>query len=406
MKKWPLVALKDLGEVTTGSTPSSNNPTYFGGVIPFVTPADLDSDTIIVDTPRTLSDEGATKARLLPVETVLVSCIGNLGKMGFAGRPLATNQQINAVTFDPKKVFPRYGFYACSLLKNQLETMAPATTLPIVSKSKFEKLQIPLPPLEEQKRIAAILDQADALRRLRQRSIDRLNSLGQAIFYEMFGDPVAPNAPISVRLGDIAELINGDRSSNYPSGDDIKDKGILFLNTTNIKNGELDFSKSQFITEQKFASLSRGKLSRGDLVITLRGTLGQCGLFDCEFDTGFINAQMMIIRCREGILPRYLKEYISFPSVQTKLGLSNSGSAVPQLTATQMREMQIIVPTKEEQQKFVDAVIAMHNVLKSTIVSASTFDRLFESLQHKAFNGELSGNIEAEDQALREEVSA
>ncbi|WP_054107797.1 restriction endonuclease subunit S [Novosphingobium sp. AAP83] len=115
--------------------------------------------------------------------------------------------------------------------------------LPRLSPKALADFQIPLPPLPEQRQIAAILDQTDALRRKRAEALSRLNALGQAIFYEMFGDPLALGGINVTRLAEIAELINGDRSSNYPSGDDIKDAGIVFLNTTNIKNGELDFSR-------------------------------------------------------------------------------------------------------------------------------------------------------------------
>lgn len=261
--------------------------------------------------------------------------------------------------------------------------------LPRLSPKALAEFEVPLPPRDEQKRIAAILEQADGLRRKRQRSLDRLNQLGQAIFHEMFGDPFAPNAGAAVRLADVAELINGDRSSNYPSGDDIKDKGVLFLNTTNIKNGNLDLSKSQFITEEKFRSLSRGKLRRDDLVITLRGTLGQCALFDCEHQTGFINAQMMIIRATERVLPRFLAEYISFPSVQDRLKRSNTGSAVPQLTAAQFKEVPIVLPNLSEQRRFVEAINFARSVHKTDVAHLNYLDALFASLQHRAFRGEL-----------------
>ena len=261
--------------------------------------------------------------------------------------------------------------------------------LPRLNPKALAEFQIPLPSLEEQKRIAAILDQADELRRKRQSAIDRLNQLGQAIFHEMFGDPVAPSNRLASRLIDIAELINGDRSSNYPSGDDIKDTGILFLNTTNIRDGELDFTKAQFITEAKFRSLSRGKLQRGDLVITLRGTLGQCALFDCQYETGFINAQMMIIRAKETVLPRFLREYISFPSLQAKLKRANSGSAVPQLTATQMKELQVLVPGLEDQRRFVEAIDAARSVQNEVSAHSNWLHGLFASLQHRAFREEL-----------------
>lgn len=266
---------------------------------------------------------------------------------------------------------------------------AAGANLPRLSPKALADFEIPLPPLEEQKRIATILDQADDIRRKRQHAIERLNQLGQAIFHEMFGDPIAPDANNSERLDDVAELINGDRSSNYPSGEDIKDSGVLFLNTTNIKNGEIELTKSQYISNEKFSSLTRGKLNRNDLVITLRGTLGQCALFDCRFETGFINAQMMIIRCHKNIMPRYLKEYISFPSMQKKLNSANTGSAVPQLTAAQMKEMRIIVPSLEEQNAFVSAINSARAFYEVQNKHISELTKLFASLQHCAFTGQL-----------------
>src|ERR1700688_2808638 len=137
MTCWPTKALGELGTVVTGSTPLTTEDSFFGGGIPFVTPAELDQTEPIVQTPRTLTESGARVVRMLPTGAVLVCCIGSLGKVGMAGRPLATNQQINSVIFDEALVWPRFGFFACQLLARQLETMAPATTVALVSKLEF-----------------------------------------------------------------------------------------------------------------------------------------------------------------------------------------------------------------------------------------------------------------------------
>jgi type I restriction enzyme S subunit len=105
-----------------------------------------------------LSELGVRKARLLPTGSVLVSCIGTLGKVGIAGVPLATNQQINAIVFHGKLVIPRYGFYCCQTLSRWLEENASATTIAIVNKGKFASAPFVLPPISEQKRIAEELD--------------------------------------------------------------------------------------------------------------------------------------------------------------------------------------------------------------------------------------------------------
>lgn len=322
--------------------------------------------------------------------TLLVSWSASLGVFEWNEPDTALlNQHIFKVVPDTRKVRQDYLRLMLSKALIDMEKHAHGSTMLHVNRGEFLGTKIPLPPLEEQKRIAAILDQADDIRCKRQHAIDRLNRLGQSIFHEMFGDPIAPDANNSERLDDVAELINGDRSSNYPSGEDIKDSGVLFLNTTNIKNGEIELTKSQYISNEKFSSLTRGKLNRNDLVITLRGTLGQCALFDCRFETGFINAQMMIIRCHKNIMPRYLKEYISFPSMQKKLNSANTGSAVPQLTAAQMKEMRIIVPSLEEQNAFVSAINSARAFYEVQNKHISELTKLFASLQHRAFTGQL-----------------
>jgi len=188
--KWESKRLADLGVVSTGSTPRTAFPHFYGGDIPFVTPADLDSSEPITVSPRNLTSAGAAEARMLPEGAVMMCCIGTLGKIGIAGRSLATNQQINSIVFDRTLVYPKFGYYACRLLRPAMECMAPATTLPIISKSKFQELQIPLPPLAEQKRIAAILDAADALRAKRREALAQLDALLQSSFLTLFGDPV------------------------------------------------------------------------------------------------------------------------------------------------------------------------------------------------------------------------
>lgn len=258
-----------------------------------------------------------------------------------------------------------------------------------VPRQFLEQLPIAKPPLPEQRRIAAILDQADALRRLRRQSLARLSDLGQAIFFEMFGSGSEDSNIALTPLASAAKLINGDRSSNYPSGEDLVDDGILFLSTRNIVDGGIDFSHRQFITMDKFNSLGGGKLARGDVVITLRGSTGLSAVFDTEYETGFINAQLMIIRCNDRLLPQYLQKYLSLPSTQHRLKKEGSGSAVPQLTGAQMKEFKILVPPIDQQLAFIEAYADLQDHVSNAILGSRQLDYLFASLQHRAFRGEL-----------------
>ncbi|MGM0600456.1 MAG: restriction endonuclease subunit S [Candidatus Rifleibacteriota bacterium] len=157
-KGWVETTLKKLGIITTGNTPPKKNKENYGNSILFVKPGDLGINAIINSTTIRLSNKGGKIARLLPPNTIMVTCIGSLGKVGIAGQVTATNQQINSIQFYENCVIPKFGYYACLTLKSWLEKEASATTLSIINKSKFSNAPFILPPLNEQKRIVAKLD--------------------------------------------------------------------------------------------------------------------------------------------------------------------------------------------------------------------------------------------------------
>lgn len=280
-------------------------------------------------------------------------------------------------------------FFRTPAYRAKISSLAAGANINNLRSEHINDLSIPLPPMPEQRRIAAILDQADALRRLRRQSLSRLSDLGQAIFSEMFGSGSESSDKSLVPLSRFAQLINGDRSANYPSGDDIVDNGVLFLSTRNIIGGEIDLTFRQFITTDKFDSLGGGKLLRGDIVITLRGSIGLSAVFDTHHDTGFINAQLMIIRCGSALLPQYLQKYLSLPSTQHRLKRVGSGSAVPQLTGAQMKDFMVLAPPLDEQRAFIEAYSKLQAHSDRVLAEASRCDTLFASLQHRAFRGEL-----------------
>lgn len=131
--RWPDVSLAEIGQIVTGSTPRTSVPDFYGGEIPFITPPQLDQIEPIVQAPITLTARGIAKARLLPVDSVLVSCIGSLGKVGIAGTSLVTNQQINAIIFDAIKVLSKPGqvVFLKRISRNSCET-ACFTRLPLL----------------------------------------------------------------------------------------------------------------------------------------------------------------------------------------------------------------------------------------------------------------------------------
>ena len=313
---WPQVAIGELGRVVTGSTPSTSMDQYFGGEIPFVTPAELDQPDPVISTPRTLTASGATQARLLPGGAVMVCCIGSVGKTGIAGRSLVTNQQINSIIFDERRVLPRYGLHAVRPLKNTLEAMAPATTVAIVNKSRFEALTIPVPPLEEQRRIAAILDQADDLRRKRREALTLLQNVARTIFLEMFGDPVGNNLgwPL-VRLGEAGTLDRGV-SKHRPRNDPALLGGPYPL----IQTGEVTNSDGyirNFLSTYSEIGLRQSKLwPKGTLCITIAANIGRAGIL--TFDACFPDSVVGFVP-GNGVRTEFVQQWLAFILTQVAL---------------------------------------------------------------------------------------
>ncbi len=282
-------------------------------------------------------------------------------------------------------------YLASHLCQTEINNYQNGAAQPNLSASDLKKFLIPLPPLEEQRRIASILDKADDIRQKRQQAIAKLDELLQATFIDMFGDPVSnPKKNKVMVLGEISSFENGDRSNNYPSGTDIVLEGIPFLSTKNIKNNLFDPSNMQKITNEKFNQLSRGKVNNGDILITLRGTLGSTCIYEYKYPQAFINAQMMIIRANQNFMSnRFLHIILSSEAIQKQLKSIGNGAAVQQLTATQLKNISIIVPDLEDQQKFLNFY---ENLTKQKSLLEQAFDKvddLFNSLQQKAFNGTL-----------------
>ena len=173
-KGWDVRPLKELGRVQTGATPPSKLDGMFGGEIPFVTPSDLKETW--VEASRTVTSAGAAKSRIVSRGATLVSCIGAIGKMGKASEASAFNQQINAVSWEERITDP-VGLEMMRFFKIKMANDAASTTLPILKKSRFEKLLVPVPPLDKQRRFAAIVEAVEQQKGRQQAHLAELNIL-------------------------------------------------------------------------------------------------------------------------------------------------------------------------------------------------------------------------------------
>lgn len=395
MSSWQTTSIRKLVEPIQTWSPSRGNP---DGVFLYIDLAAVDqSAKTIVGTREVACSDAPSRARqLVSTDDVLVSTVRpNLNGVA------KVNSELDGATASTGfcVLRPRRDVLSCNYLFHWVKSphfvadmvsKATGASYPAVSDRIILESRVAIPSLSEQRHIASILDQVDTLRAKRREALAQLDSLTHSIFIEMFGDPVtnSKNLPLKL-LNHVAIFENGDRSSSYPSGDDIKAEGVLFLSTKNITDGRLDLTKSVFITQKKFESLSRGKAKRNDLIITLRGTLGSCCIFDTTHETAFINAQMMIIRPGPGCQSKYLHALLTSKQAQERFDHIGHGAAVPQLTSGQLASLQIPMPPLADQQKFSSRIKAIDKLKENQNQELVELNALFSSIQHRAFRGEL-----------------
>lgn len=382
--------LQDLGTIHTGSTPKTNDESLFGGDIPFVTPGDLGEITPIHTATRSLTEEGVKTGTLLPAGAVLVCCIGSLGKIGFAGRPLVTNQQINAVVFDGNKIDPRYGFFACRLLKPQLESMAPATTVPIVNKSRFSELKISVPPLEEQRRIAAILDQAETLRTQRRTALALLDSLTQSLFLDMFGDLQTNSRNFEFsELGTVVKVIGGFAFKS----EDFSEIGFPVIRISNLVNGSVDLSDAVKISPEKLKKGAAFQINPTDILMAMSGaTTGKIATVGHIANSPIYQNQRVgnfRITNISKINTAYLLGILQSQFYQSHIWNLAGGAAQPNISSGQLESALIPLPPLPLQQTFATRIAAIEALKATHRRALAALDALFASLQQRAFAGAL-----------------
>ena len=209
---WVCKKLGELEAIVTGNTPSTKNKeNYSSKDYCFIKPSDIEVDKInyLLDSEYYISDFAYQKLRKLPKGAVLVTCIGTIGKIGVLGKNATCNQQINAIIPD-HSVLSWFLAYAILGNKQQLINIANAPVVPIINKTQFSQMTIGVPPLSEQKRIVTELDKLNEILVKKQEQLKELDRLGQAIFYDMFGDPLYNERYTKVeKLGNVCLLKAG-----------------------------------------------------------------------------------------------------------------------------------------------------------------------------------------------------
>jgi len=183
---WEIGKILEIGKITTGKTPSTSNRAYWNGDIPFITPADIKEGKYIYQTERCVTSQGAQQIGfILPANAVLVVCIGStIGKTGLTYKESVTNQQINSIVCN-NDTSKHYVYYATTFRADLLRSFSGVAAVPIIKKSLFEQVKLPLPPLPEQQKIAEILSTVDERLELLRKRKERLERTKRGLMNDL-----------------------------------------------------------------------------------------------------------------------------------------------------------------------------------------------------------------------------
>ena len=229
---WEVKRLGDIGQVVTGSTPPRNDSSNWGGDFNWISAKDFNGK-YISKTEEHITEVGKRFCRLLPENSVLVTCIASIGLNAISKKACATNQQINAVVCRVDS--SEYLYYQICYRNGDLKLLAGQTAVPIIGKKQFEDVLISLPPLPEQKVIAEVLSDVDALIAAQEELIEKKRAIKQGAMQELLtGKKRLPGFGGEWRtlyLGSIADIRTGKRN-----GDEQKTDGIypFFVRSQNI----------------------------------------------------------------------------------------------------------------------------------------------------------------------------
>lgn len=385
---WEKVILGDIVKMVTGKTPPTKNAEYFNGDLLWINPSDFGSK-YITDSKRTISQKAVNekKCNLLPVGTILLSCIGDIGKIGILKSNGSSNQQITGLITN-EKVLPDYLYYYLMFKKSALENLANKAVVAILNNERLRELEVELPPLATQKRIAEILDAADALRRKDQELLKKYDELAQAIFIDMFGDPVRNEKGWEVKkLNEVCMKIT-DGTHDTPER---LTEGVKFITGKHIRPYFIDYDNSDYVTTEVHAEIYRRcNPEFGDILYTNIGVnYATAAMNTVNYEFSMKNVALLKYD-RELLAGRFLEYQLNNEYFKDRLKtITGIGGAQQFLSLAQIKSINLLIPPLKIQQIFEGKINTLFASVYKEKHSIGLSNNLFDSLIQKAFKGEL-----------------
>jgi len=386
---WEQHKLGDIGTITTGSTPSTSIPDYYSddGII-WVTPTDI-IENITFESARKLSELGQQVGRVVPKNTILITCIASIGKNTMLVNTGSFNQQINGLTPNENKYEPYFLLTESELWSAQMKKSAAAGTMQIINRTEFSGLETWIPTLNEQKVIGTYFRSLDNLITLHQRKLEKLKTFKKAMLDKMFpkNGELVPEIRFSGftdpweqrKLDDITDVRDGTHDSPQ-----YLEVGHPFVTSKNVKDGFINYEDIQYISDQDFEEINkRSKVDKNDILMGMIGTIGNIALVREVPDFAIKN--IALIKDIGDIFYHYLYHCLQSNSVVHQLDENLDGGTQKFIALNKIRELVIPVPSEYEQHKIGECMGLLDNIITLHQRKLEKLQNIKKSMLNKMF---------------------
>lgn len=380
------IMMKSLGEIITGNTPSKKNEEFWNsGDIYFVKPDIISDNGVneIFESNEYISELARKKARIVSKDSIFITCIGSIGKIGIALEgEYAFNQQINAIVPNDK-VVPKYLAYNLLYNKPRLVSIANAPVVPIINKSQFGDFTINIDlDKNKQSEIVDVLDKLTYIIKQRTDELSALDNLIKARFVELFGDPRCnPYGFSKKQLKDTCKVVTG----NTPSRSVEKYYGdyIEWIKTDNIVSGLLNPTKASEKLSEEGMKVGRTVGKDSILMACIAGSVTSIGRVCVTDRTVAFNQQInAVVPVNYNILFLYVLLQLSKEYLVGEINMALKGI----LSKAKLEEKEFIVPPMELQEQFADFVKQVDKTKVALQRSLEKVQMLFDSLMQNFFD--------------------
>lgn len=361
------IKIKDFAKVVNGTTPSTKKQEYWNGDIKWITPAELidGHNWYVYETERMITPlaQNDRNLKLLPKETVLLTSRAPIGKVAIVGEEMCTNQGFKAIICDKDIVNPHYLYFWLLNNKEFLNSLGRGATFKEISKTIVENILVPIPSIETQDKIVETIKIALNILKKRQQQIEALSDLKQSIFYEMFGDPISNNKGWKVSRVDNVVILQ--RGFDLPK----KQRDL---------EGEIDvYGANGVLTKH-----SEAKVYQGGIITGRSGSIGD--VYHTFDDFWPLNTTLFSKETYGNNLI-----YLRYLLQNFRLERFKNGTGVPTLNRNLVHKENIINVPIHLQERFAKKIFKIEENEKVLLKSQIQMELLYQSLLHKAFNGEL-----------------